>query len=192
MSAIFENAFNKTIKAEGGYAYSNRVNDRGGETYAGISRKQNPLWPGWTIVDSAKLASDWPRSLDRSIVILEPMVKTFYMESYWQPFATLQNQRLAEVLFDTAVNCGIGQTARFVQRIANLLDGRPDNGLAVDGGFGPATLSALTRIDNSDHEIQALIFGIKVLRAMLCFELAESQPNQESNIHGWIYRIDSL
>ena len=50
--AVFEKAFAKTIKAEGGYV--NNPNDRGGETYMGVTRKNYPNLKLWIIVDNAK------------------------------------------------------------------------------------------------------------------------------------------
>jgi lysozyme family protein len=48
----FEEAFKVVVTDEGGY--SNNPNDRGAETYRGISRKFHPDWRGWPIVDTAK------------------------------------------------------------------------------------------------------------------------------------------
>ena len=50
--ANFNIEFEKLILAEGGYV--NDSDDAGGETYLGISRKNNPNWSGWKLIDSIK------------------------------------------------------------------------------------------------------------------------------------------
>ena len=50
--ANFNIEFEKLILAEGGYV--NDSDDAGGETYLGISRKNNPKWIGWKTIDSIK------------------------------------------------------------------------------------------------------------------------------------------
>ena len=50
--AKFDIEFDKVVLAEGGYV--NDKDDNCGETYLGISRKFNPNWKGWTIVDQVK------------------------------------------------------------------------------------------------------------------------------------------
>lgn len=47
--AYFGDAFKKLSIKEGGYV--NDKDDAGGETYRGISRKYNPTWQGWTMID---------------------------------------------------------------------------------------------------------------------------------------------
>ena len=50
--ANFGDAFKKLSIKEGGYV--NDKDDAGGETYKGISRRYNPTWQGWTMIDSYK------------------------------------------------------------------------------------------------------------------------------------------
>ena len=50
--ANFGDAFKKLSIKEGGYV--NDKDDAGGETYRGISRKYNPTWQGWNMIDQYK------------------------------------------------------------------------------------------------------------------------------------------
>ena len=50
--ADFEKAFAKIIKAEGGYV--NNPNDKGGETYMGITRKNHSKLKMWKLIDELK------------------------------------------------------------------------------------------------------------------------------------------
>ena len=43
--ADFEQAFSKTMGAEGGYKLTDIKGDKGGQTYAGISRRFHPDFP---------------------------------------------------------------------------------------------------------------------------------------------------
>jgi len=49
---FFSHILNDTLKHEGGYA--NHSADKGGETYRGITRKNNPNWQGWKYIDEVK------------------------------------------------------------------------------------------------------------------------------------------
>lgn len=59
-------------KANTGWSFTSP--DRG-ETYAGISRKENPKWGGWSIIDNAK-----PLIFNEKIddKFLDYLVKYFY------------------------------------------------------------------------------------------------------------------
>ena len=50
--ANFEDAYKKLLIKEGGYVHDS--DDSGGETYRGISRRYNPTWEGWDIIDTYK------------------------------------------------------------------------------------------------------------------------------------------
>ena len=80
--AQFEPAFQKTMKFEGGYV--NDPDDRGGETYRGISRKHHPDWPGWGIL---KKAEENRYNIERRISddALQAAVREFYQAEFWAP-----------------------------------------------------------------------------------------------------------
>lgn len=113
----FDTAFERLIGHEGGYV--NNPADPGGETKFGISKR---AYPG---VDIAKLTVE--------------QAKAIYLRDYW---SRAQCDTLPPVvafqLFDTAVNSGIGQAIRFLQRAV---------GVADDGVMGPLTMSAVRRLD---------------------------------------------
>ena len=113
----FEACFEKLISHEGGYVWDSR--DPGGETKFGISKRAYPQ------VDIKNLTLG--------------AAKEIYKRDYWD---RAQCDKLppsvAYVLFDAAVNSGIGQAIRFLQRAVNVAD---------DGAIGPMTLAAVTRLD---------------------------------------------
>lgn len=113
----FDQCFDKLIAHEGGYV--NHASDPGGETNFGISKRSYPQ------VDIKNLTRD--------------AAKQIYKRDYWD---RAQCDRLpptlAYLLFDAAVNSGIGQAIRFLQRAA---------GVADDGVLGPLTLATIQRLD---------------------------------------------
>lgn len=101
-----------TLAEEGGYV--NDPNDPGGETRYGISKRAYP-------------------DLDIKGLTRDAAAK-IYERDYW---AAVRGADLpapvAIVLFDSAVNCGVGSAIRWLQEICQV---------RVDGDFGPKTLAA--------------------------------------------------
>ena len=113
----FDQAFDALISHEGGYVSDPR--DPGGETKFGISKRAYP-------------------NVDIKALTLE-QAKAIYKSDYWD---RSQCDSLPPVVafqvFDTAVNSGIGQSIRFLQRAV---------GVADDGQVGPLTINAVKRLD---------------------------------------------
>lgn len=114
--ANFEKALELVLKNEGGYV--NDPNDNGGETYKGISRRANPQWSGWKIIDGYKKKyKDFKKKLD-SDNELQTCVKSLYRSNYWNPIKgdDLVHQDMAEEMFDAAVNFGITKAIKLAQK----------------------------------------------------------------------------
>ena len=113
----FDEVFTKLIGHEGGYV--NDPRDPGGETKYGISKRAYP---------DVNIAS----------LTLE-QAKAIYLRDYWLRARCDQlPSAVAFQVFDTAVNSGIGQSIRFLQRAV---------GVADDGNVGPLTIAAVKRMD---------------------------------------------
>jgi lysozyme family protein len=125
--ADFAAAYAKTMQHEAGYA--NDSQDKGGETWAGIARKFHATWPGWAIVDRAKIQLGLDRTLDAPAAVrqkldailrehqhLAVVTRALYAELYWTPLGldTEPSQLVAEKAFDIAVNQGVGTAQRFL------------------------------------------------------------------------------
>lgn len=120
----FEQAFERLIAHEGGYV--NHPNDPGGETNWGIT-KRVALAHGYT-GDMRKLTRE--------------QAKEIYRTAYWQRSgAPNYNPAVGFQVFDIAVNHGIGNAVRMLQRAA---------GVADDGIVGPQTLSAIKSTSVTD------------------------------------------
>lgn len=113
--ANFDIAFQRTSKFEGGWV--NDDADSGKETYKGISRVYQKSWAGWKIIDSYKKKSNFPKNLE-SDKTLQGLVKKCYRENYWTPIwgDKINNQNVANDLYDTAVNMGVGTSIKLSER----------------------------------------------------------------------------
>ena len=123
--ADFDKAFEKIIFNEGGYV--NDKDDAGGETYMGISRKHHSNSLIWYIIDKVtskyKDISEINRCL-KANTELNDLIKSIYKSDYWDPFNLNKekSQRLANQIFDNAVNRGVSATKKLLQRIKNEMD----------------------------------------------------------------------
>lgn len=116
----FEQAFDRLIGHEGGY--TSGVGDPGGETNWGISKRSYPS------VDIRRLTREDAMRL--------------YKQDFWdRARADEYHGAIGFQLFDAAVNSGIGNAIRFLQRAA---------GVADDGYIGPVTVAAINAAPVTD------------------------------------------
>lgn len=117
--ANFDKEFNKVILLEGGYV--NDPDDAGGETYLGISRKNNPKWVGWEVIDDIKKKYGTKNITSRlkKDVTLTNSAKLLYKQNYWDVLELddIPSQGIAHQLFDTCVNCGKTTAIRIAQQV---------------------------------------------------------------------------
>lgn len=119
----FETAIERVLGHEGGYTLDPR--DPGGETQWGISKRS---YPGRDI-----------KALTRD------QAKALYEADFWRPVAaTVADGALRFQLMDAAVNHGMGNAVRMLQRAA---------GAAADGHWGPVSRAALGRMDRHDAHL---------------------------------------
>jgi lysozyme family protein len=124
--ADFLPAFEAMILAEGGYVLHKVEGDRGGLTFAGISRNNWPDWSGWEAVDRG----DQPTA---------EQVRSFYRARFWTPLqADAMPQAVATTIYDFAVNAGLRTATILAQAVV---------GTTPDGQVGPKTLEALQAVD---------------------------------------------
>lgn len=113
--ADFLIAFNRTEKNEGKDIWTKVDGDSGGETWSGISRKANPSWSGWKILDQIKNKKNGQKF---STPELEERKQSLYRTNYWNPIwgDEIKNQKVANDLYDTGVNCGVSMSIRLSER----------------------------------------------------------------------------
>jgi lysozyme family protein len=184
--ALFKPAYDITRKVEGEYA--NDPTDRGGETYKGIARKKNPQWEGWKIVDSLRNKAGFPKILDANQPLVN-LVLDFYKKEYWNvhKLDSVNNQLIANELFDTSVNMGIGTAGIFLQRVLNVsnVGGNYYPDLKIDGNIGAVTIAALNKHPRPVNVLK----GLNCLQGAKYIEICEANPAQEKYYHGWMERV---
>lgn len=161
--AEFLPAYERMIRHEGGYVLHSVAGDRGGMTYAGIARNRNPQWPGWAYIDRKETPpTEW--------------VRQFYREGYWEPIQgdQIKSQRVAENLFDFAVNGGVGVAVRLAQIVVEA---------TPDGDLGDKTLGA---INATDPELFVAHYALaKIARYR---DLVTKDKTQSKFLLGWLNR----
>lgn len=120
----FDKAFERLIGHEGGYV--NHPNDPGGETNWGITLRTARA-EGYT---------------GRMRELTREQAREIYRSAYWdRAKADQYDGAIGFQLFDAAVNHGIGNAVRFLQRAV---------GVADDGIVGPLTLHAINSMTVTD------------------------------------------
>ena len=194
MTADFERAYARTNRYEGG-VLSNLATDRGGETYAGISRLRHPRWGGWPIIDRTVRNHVPLAGIDKAN--LHDLHRKFFLDEFWTRSGChlLSDQDIAEELYDTAVNVGDRRAVEWLQTALNTCNNRgqrwPD--IHVDGITGPATASAVSKAC-ADKRMKWLVLQVmETFQRAHYVRLAMVDPTQEANLHGWFrQRVQQL
>jgi len=120
MADRFDTFINRLLSHEGGYVHDSR--DPGGETNWGISKRSYPS------VNIKALTRDGAIAI--------------YRRDFWEASKASQlPPAVGFQLLDGAVNSGIGQAVRWLQRAAKVAD---------DGVLGPVSLAAIKKTDPND------------------------------------------
>lgn len=136
--------------------------DAGGLTNDGISQKAFP-------------------DVDILALSLQEKEKLYVDHYYNKVGAAHMSVPMAILAFDSAVNCGVSRTVKWLQIITNMLTGA---GLATDGQMGVKTLQA---IEQADQKTLALLMCHQ--RQLHYCHLRKSQPQ---SFGGWINRMTDL
>ncbi len=168
--AKFLPAYKRTKGHEG--FYSNDAEDPGAETVLGLTRKDDPDWAGWAIVDAYKTQPGFPENMKDDQRIYES-AQNYYKKRYWTPMGCdyLMSQVIANKLFDAGVNLGTITLSIFLQYILNCFNKKatlwPD--LMVDGNIGGSTVAAIQSMLNEDKGAQVLYRSLDA--AQSCYYL---------------------
>ena len=123
--ANFTEAIEIIILNEGGYV--NNPNDKGGETYMGISRNTHPNAIIWKHVDKITVKYKTAKTITKYLKQNKELtheIEAIYKSDYWSRFNLdkEKSQRLANQIFDSAVNCGVSATMTRINRVKNEMD----------------------------------------------------------------------
>lgn len=177
-----EAIISKTLETEGGYA--NIVGDAGGETYCGISRKMNPDWVGWQLLDTHK-----PLKWNQKIVDseLERLVIEIYDAKYYQTIKAdkIDSDMIRTHLYDMGVNAGTGAAVKLLQKAINKVYGVT---IATDGAIGNITLTYTNnKAKQKDLEKEYINQRREYYR-----NLVNVKPSNMKFLQGWLNRVDII
>ena len=163
---------------EGGYA--NVVNDLGEETYRGISRKFCKDWRGWSRIDKYKLKCGPPDQNYYFNDLTDWYVTDFYLDIWIKEgFSDLENQAIANYLFDFRVHSPIG--VKMIQRVLNDCG----NSFELDNQMNAKMVVALNKIDATDF-----LLSIKTKRIDFYNHVVAHNPSQEKFLCHWLKRAN--
>jgi lysozyme family protein len=199
MTPNFERDARQTFKAEG--IYDNDPDDAGGETFRGISRVYFPDWSGWALIDEIKKTVTPTVEAMRGALQhhqeLEAHAKQFYKSRFWNPLRLdeVVDGRIAEELFDQAVNLGEHRAIVHLQESLNALnrDGLSYNDVLVDGDIGDKTLGALREYFRTEkypeEAAHMLTMLLNVKQGAYYFECMRKSEIKEKYARGWFKRV---
>jgi lysozyme family protein len=165
MKSNYDKAFSYVIASEGGYVCNK--NDNGGETCLGVTKAAWAAYLGRPIADGEMKA------------LTPDIVKPFYKSQYWDK---VKGDDLPSGVdyqaFDFAVNAGVGQSAKFVQRAVGAID---------DGAIGPATIDLVNKANP-----RTVILGITNQKEAFYRGIVEKNPSQSVFLNGWLNRCKDV
>lgn len=163
--ADFQSAVAKVLSHEGGL--SNDPLDRGGMTAFGISALAHP---------------DCADAIRAGAFTLED-AKEVYRREYWDKVAggMINDQWIAEEVFDCAVNQGVGFASRMLQLCLAAL-GVP---IIVDGKIGPKTAAHV----NGYRYPDALLTLFRYYRVERYLNIVKNDSTQGKYLAGWLRRV---
>ena len=172
---IFGMAFERLILKEGGY--SDHRSDAGSKTKYGITE---------AVARAGGYAGDMR---DLPLSKAKEIAKAPYWDTLRLDAIANLSPAIAEEVFDTSYNMGIGVAGRFLQRALNVLNrgatDYPD--VVVDSVVGPLTVAALESFLNRrgrEGEI-VLLRALNAQQGERYISIAEGRLENESFVYGW-------
>jgi hypothetical protein len=196
--ALFTPAFTLSKINEGGWV--NDPNDIGGETYRGISRKFNPKWNGWSVIDEMKKKGLIKKNYTDSK--LDSLAEIFYKEKFWNPIKgdEIKNQEVANQLYDHTLS-GLPRSISMMKAVLNKKFGY---NLGEGGSMDNETIKAINTVDNGKlfneyKTARADFFKYSATKLTpsdsIYFDLFKrynSKPSASNSVYvkGWLNRVN--
>lgn len=147
-----------------GSCYVSDLDDPGGETNWGISKRAHP--------NEDIKNMDWKRASE------------IYKKEYWDKMKLneIKSQEIADEMMDIGVNMGIEVAVRLAQWAYNLIS---QNDIHIDGIIGPKTIESLNTANS-----RAIAKTLNILQGARYIELIMSSPKKEKFWKAWMRRIE--
>lgn len=177
--ADFRTALSFILKHEGYYV--NHPDDRGKETYGGISRKYNPNWWGWRYIDSYK-KENGPIKWNTRFPELDFWVLDYYLDIWVKEgFYNINNQKTANYVLDFRINGTIG--AKLTNRTLRNMGWYTTKENKIDS----STIYAINRINQ-----KLFLEHLKKARIKFYTQIVVKDSTQKQFLNHWIERSKSI
>ena len=171
MKEDFEGALKFVLEAEGGF--TDDPDDPGGATNDGIEQTEYDVW-----------RKDLHETLQSVKNITLAEVSTIYRTKYWDAVhGDFLVPKVAYVMFDSAVNNGVGTAIRFMSEVL---------GVPPTYTFDNTLSQVYHAWFDKGHTDLELAHGILTRRTMKYTQLVVTNPRLSKFLDGWLNRIDSL
>lgn len=170
--AEFVPALQLVLYHEGGFV--DNSSDIGGATNLGVSLRfyKKKINPNATLDDIKNLTVNDAAAL----------YKTYFWDR--QPFGEIQNQKLADRVFDLVVNTGQAEGVTLLQRAVNDVDLNAH--LVLDGSLGAKTLAAINKQDQDN------LYAALLIEATHYYKMIAMHGNDHIFLQGWLNRLNSF
>ncbi len=169
------------LKRLEGY-YSDHAKDSGGKTAFGVSQAYWPqYWAEWGGRPT------WEQA------------QQFYIKEFWKPLKleAVHDQRIADEVFEQAVNLGHNRAIRFWQVSICLIRGA--GAVSIDGKVGPQTVNATNKLNGPDAlRVSKVLNGLQFMYYIYrtnslddVVALFKTMPKEDQKVffRGWLKRI---
>lgn len=170
--ADFEKALPPVLEAEGGYTCD--PDDPGGATNWGITHEDVAWFRGVPEVPPIEV---------KNLKLEE--AKSIYRKKYWDPLnlSRINSDLSASLIFDQAVNRGVGTVGKQVQRVLNAVGFI----LPVDGIFGNNTIDALNKVSSRSFSV-AFFKASQQSYVVIC----QNNKTMLKFLPGWVNRTHAM
>jgi lysozyme family protein len=183
----FDKACLLVLSADRVGGWVNDPDDPGKETYRDISRRFNPNWEGWAILDKYEKKDNYALLGNEA---LQKLVFEFYYKEHWSRHSLqdVQDYEMALSIFDCSILCGYTLAPVWAQDCLNVLNDRaslwPDT--EVDGWIGAETVGII----NLCAQIRkpAFMALYEAMRLSYHIQNAKANVKLEKYMNGWIRR----
>lgn len=168
----FDEVLKTVLGFEGGY--SNDPNDKGGETNLGVTAGT---------LERAHKAGIVNHSDVKRLTRAE--AARIYHDFYWKASrCDLLPEPLDLLVFDAAVNHGVGGAGKLLQRALNTMGAA----LTVDGAIGPKSWAAIVALLEKGEglAVKGLCGCFMMHRAVYFTDIATNNPTQKKFLFGWL------
>ena len=186
---------------EGGFVFTDRKDDLGGPTYAGVSYKWFHKWyvnsPDYFAIDEEEAKDGFRKAALNNDENLIDLIYEFYTDEFIKRAKIFDlPEVIRKLMFSTAVNIDARDASKLLQRTLNALLKNDEFPLLIDGLIGDKTFGSLKDYFCNPEYIETIRNSERLFINSFCHkwinhytELVERLPSQRYNLEGWINRV---